>query len=332
MKGRDMSMTEVERIAEIKRRQTLLFDAFRHKDVLGGRYLVPAVDAERAIGDQFNKTYHGHRVLTDSFLDFFGGTLLAQIELNNKIGWPNEDQNYATCLMMFLTMFRSVRASDVAAVHAYPLQGYIIQRSIKDQAFILCAAASGLANFGALFGWEGMPEGDWNEDQQERVVKNRRKIENKIREKLIGTKSGLKPETIKLLLRLDQMFNTEAHRGLFSLFRESHRVMVEHRLDVSLVPPPDQLSDTMFANRATETNWMIHRLVPYLRRKDTPVKEEWSKNWKLLDDHFRWMVESLGAIGKDIAPAFIEFVDAKFKFDANTYYSEPNVVEPKEKV
>src|SRR5260370_15808372 len=89
----------------------------------------------------FVKTYYGHRVLTDAFLDFFGETLIEQIELNNKIGWPKEAQNYATCLMMFLTMFRSVRASDIASVHAYPLQGYIIQRSIKDQAFVLCAAA-----------------------------------------------------------------------------------------------------------------------------------------------------------------------------------------------
>jgi hypothetical protein len=32
------------------------------------------------------------------------------------------------------------------------------------------------------------------------------------------------------------------------------------------------------------------------------------------------------------APAFIEFIDAKFKFDADTHYSEPKVVEPKEKV
>jgi hypothetical protein len=88
----------------------------------------------------------------------------------------------------------------------------------------------------------------------------------------------------------------------------------------------------MFVNRATETNWMIHRLVPYMRRKDTPASGEWSKNWKLIEDDFRWMVEGLGAIGKDIAPAFIEFVDAKFKFDASTYYSEPKAVEPKEKV
>ena len=120
------------KMEEIKKRQQLLFDAFRYKDVLGGRYFAPAVDLEREIGAKLSDTYYGHRVLTDSFLDFFGGTLLQQIELNNQVGWPKEEQNYATCLMMYLMIFRSIRASDIASVHAYPLQGYIIQRSIKD--------------------------------------------------------------------------------------------------------------------------------------------------------------------------------------------------------
>ena len=316
---------------EIKKRQQLLFDAFRHNDVLGGRYFAPVVDIECEIGARLSDTYYGHRILTDSFLDFFGGTLLQQIELNNKAGWPNEEQNYATCLMMYLTIFRSIRASDIVSVHAYPLQGYIVQRSIKDQAFVLCAAASGIVGFGRLFGWEGLPEGQAPEERQDLVIKNRRKVEGMIKDRLIGPKSDLKPETIKLLLKFDQMFNIEAHRGLFSLFRESHKLMVEHKLDVSLVPSSDPLRDTMFVNRATETNWMVHRLVPYMRRKDTPVDEQWAKNWKLLDGHFRWMVEGLGAIGKEIAPAFIELIDAKFKFDASTHYSEPKSVPPREK-
>ena len=316
---------------EIKRRQTLLFDAFSHNGILGARYLGKTMDVEKAIGEVFVTTYHGHRVLTDSFLDFFGGTLLQQIALNNKVGWPNEEANYATCLLMYLTIFRSIRASEISSVNAYSLQGYIIQRSIKDQAFVLCAAASGIAGFGRLFGWEGLPEGQKPEERQELVVKNRRKVEGMIKDRLIAPRSDLKPETSKLLLKLDQMFNIEAHRGLFSLFRESHNLMVEHKLDVSLVPPPDPLRDTMFINRATETNWMVHRLLPYMRRKDTPTDEKWAKNWKLLDDHFRWMVEGLGAIGKEIAPAFIEFIDAKFKFDASTHNSEPKTVEPKEK-
>lgn len=319
-----MAEPDTVKTEEIKQRQTLLFEAFGYDGIYGGRTFGPVFEAEKKIGGIFNDTYYGARILTDSFLDFFGQTLLEQIELNNKIGWPQAEQNYATCVLMYLTIFRSVRASDVVASHAYPLQGYIIQRSIKDQAFILAAAANNMADFATLFGRKGLPEDrPWTEEDNEKAVKNRRTAENKIREKLIGSKSNLKPETIKLLVKVDQMFNVESHRGLFTLFGESHKLLIEHKLDVSLVAPPNKVSDPMFVNRSTETNWMIHRLVPYMRRKDTPVNETWNKNWKLLDDHFRWMVEGLGAIGKAIAPAYLEMIDAKFKFDAGTYYSEP---------
>jgi hypothetical protein len=193
---------------EIKQRQKLLFDAFGHNGIYGGKYFGPVYDAEKKIGGIFNDTYYGLRILTDCFLDFFGQTLLEQIELNNTKGWPQEEANYATCVLMYLTIFRSVRASDVCASNAYPLQGYIIQRSIKDQAFILWAAASNIADFPTLFGRKGLPEDrPWTDEDNEKAIKNRRSIENKVREKLIGAKSDLKPETIKLLLKVDGMFN-----------------------------------------------------------------------------------------------------------------------------
>ena len=46
--AKDAAKTE-----EIKKRQQLLFGAFRHNEVLGGRYFVSVVDAERAIGAKF---------------------------------------------------------------------------------------------------------------------------------------------------------------------------------------------------------------------------------------------------------------------------------------
>ena len=319
-----VAKADAVKVEEIKLRQTKLFKAFGHEGVYGGKYFAPVVDKEQEIGSVFNSTYHGLRILTDCFLDFFGQTLLEQIELNNKKGWPQADANYATCVLMYLTIFRSVRASDVCASNGYPLQGYIIQRSIKDQAFILCAAANNMADFATLFGWKGLPDDKpWTDEDNKTAIKNRRTIENQIRERIIGSKSGLKDETIKLLVKVDGMFNTEAHRGLFTLFSESHKLLVEHKLDVSLVSGPNKTSDLMFVNRATEMNWMIHRLVPFMRRKDTPKNETWDTNWKLLDDHFRWMVEGLGAIGKEIAPAYLEMIDAKFKFDASAYYTEP---------
>ena len=207
-----------DRSAEIKSRQDKLSAAFSHNGIVGGRVLGPTMDNERTAGDLFVQKFHGHRLLTDAFLDFFGSTIMEQRELNRKIGWP-QDQCYLTNLMMYLTMFRAVRASEVASVNGYTLQGYVIQRSVKDQAFVLWGAASGFATFGQLFGWEGLPGGERSKEQEAQVIKNRMVIERDIREKLIGKDSGLSCSTQMELERWNQMLNAEAHRGLYSLPR-----------------------------------------------------------------------------------------------------------------
>jgi hypothetical protein len=115
-------MSDDKRAAEIKKWQDGLFDAFRHNGVLGDRYFGPVMDMEPQIGGVFVEKYYGHRVLTDSFMDFFGETLSKQREYNEQKGWPKDRPYYVTCLVMYLTMFRSLRAAEVAALNGYPLQ------------------------------------------------------------------------------------------------------------------------------------------------------------------------------------------------------------------
>jgi len=317
-------MADDAHTSEIKKWQDSLFAAFAHDGVLGGKYLGPVMDIEPEVGAAFNDKYYGHRVLTDSFMDFFGETIWKQAEYCNKNGWPQDREYYVTCLLMFLTMFRSFRSAELLALQGgYPLQGYIIQRSLKDQVFALCAAANGVASFGKLFGWQGMGGGEWSKDQYGKVIKNRMQIEDKIVRNIIGKDSGLTAETQDALMQWNRLFNWEAHRGLLTLFRASHRVFVEKKLEMVLGPVPDELNESMYMNRCTEIGWMILRLLPYMRRSETPKDEDWNRKWKLLDDSFRMMVDGLGGLGKEIAPAFTELVGAKFNFSPETYYSEP---------
>jgi hypothetical protein len=60
-----------------------------------------------------------------------------------------------------------------------------------------------------------------------------------------------------------------------------------------------------------------------VRRADTPDNAEWTRKWKVLDDSFRQMLESLSNLGKKIADAFIEMMDSKFKFDPSLHYFDP---------
>ena len=282
------------------------------------------MDLEPNMGAAFNDKYYGHRVLADSFMDFFGETIWKQAEFNNNKGWPQDREYYVTCLLMFLTMFRSFRSGELLALQGgYPLQGYIIQRSLKDQALALCAAANGIASFGKLFGWEGMGGGEWSKENYGDVIKNRMKIEDKIVRNIIGKNSGLTAD-----LRTRSFSGIDCSTGkrieAYSiLFRASHRVLVQKKLEMVLGPVPDELNKSMYMNRCTEIGWMIHRLLPYMRRNETPKDEAWDIKWKLLDNSFSMMVNGLGAMGKKIAPAIIELMGAKFDFGPATYFSEP---------
>jgi hypothetical protein len=228
---------------EIKKWQESLFEAFAYNDVLGGRYLSPAMGIEKVVGSVFVDKYRGHRVLTDAFMDFLGATIWAQAEYNNANGWPQKSPYYVTCLLMYLTMFRSFRAAELLSLHGYPLQGYVLQRSLKDQAYCLCAAANGMATFGELFGWEDI--GEITEERYATVIKNRRKIEEQTRDQLVGSKSGLSAEAQHELLQWERLFNFEAHRGLFTLFRAVRRVLVQKKLEMVLGPTPDEMNESI---------------------------------------------------------------------------------------
>ena len=311
----------MSRSEEIKQFQEQLEDVFSYRGVRGGRFLLPTMSMEEKVGCSFVKKFHGHRVLTDCFLDFFAETLNAQADYNYRFGWPKEPF-YLTCLMMYVTMFRGARAAEILSVNAYPMQGYAAMRSVRDQAWVLWAAAKGIGTFGELFGWEGVVGTDWTPEQEAKIVSNRRKFEGFIRSNVIGKRSGLSDDSQAELLRWDRMFNQEAHRGLFTLFRASKDVLDPKGRGFSLVPYPDETLDAMFLNRSTEVNWMILRLLPFVRRKET-YYDSWSSKWKLLDNSFKFMHRGFSELGKKIAPAFTEMLEKKFDFDDQLFFIEP---------
>jgi hypothetical protein len=264
---------------------------------------------EKAVGQLFARKYHGHRLLTDAFLDFFADTLQTQLAFHSQHGWPSNEPNYALTFFMYLTMFRTVRATEVLSVNGYPLQGYALQRSIKDQVFILCAVANNVVGFNEMFGWQEGPE---------KMAANRMKTEHKIRSVIIGKESSLSDETQAELLGWDQMFNFETHRGLFTLF-DTLDDALKGKLDV-VGPSPEEKNDAVFINRSNELNWMILRLIPCIRRKEIIWSDEWTQKWELLEESFRMMNEGFADLGKKIPLAHLEMIELKFKFGPDHYY------------
>jgi hypothetical protein len=315
-------MTDEESKQRISQWQDRLHKAFDYNGVLGGKFLLGVMQLEGLVGEQFVQKYHGHRLLTDAFLDFFAETLQTQLAFHSQHGWPSNEPNYALTFFMYLTMFRTVRATEVLSANGYPLQGYALQRSIKDQIFILWAVANNIMGFNEMFGWqEGLPLDGTRDEAMKKMAAARMKTEREIRSLIIGKESGLSEGTQAELLGWEQMFNVETHRGLFTLV-DAVKDALKGKL-VVVGPRPDEMSDAMFFNRSNELNWMILRLIPCMRRKELIWSGEWTKKWDLLEDSFRMMNEGFAHLGKKIPLVHLEMIETKFKFGLDHYYIEP---------
>jgi hypothetical protein len=315
-------MTDEDSEQKLVEWQDRMHEAFDYKGVLGGKFLLRTLQLEEAVGQLFVKKYHGHRLLTDAFLDFFGESIQTQLAYHSQAGWPPNEPNYALTFLMYKTMFSTVRATEILSVHGYPLHGYALQRSIKDQIFILCAVAHNMMGSDEMFGW---PEGGGLSGTEAEITRRttavRRNTERKIHSLIVGEESGLSQETQAELLAWDQMFNAETHRGLFTLFTSLGDAL-KGKLDV-VGPSPNERSEAMFFNRSNELNWMILRLIPCMRRKEIVWSDEWTKKWDLLEESFRMMNEGFADLGKKIPLAHLEMIEVKFKFGLDYYYIEP---------
>jgi hypothetical protein len=316
-------MTDEESKQQILQWQNRLHDAFAYNGVLGGKFLAGIMDLEKTVGQLFVQKYRGHRLSTDAFLDFFAETLQTQLAFHSERGWPSNEPYYAPTFLMYLTMFRTVRATEVLSVHGYPLQGYALQRSIKDQVFILYAVANNMMGLSEMFGLEALTLDGTETANIKKMGAHRMNTERKIRSIIIGEESGLSEETQAELLVWEQMFNVETHRGLFTLFHTLGDAL-RGMLDV-VGPSSEERNDAMFINRSNELNWMILRLIPCIRRKELVWSEEWKKKWQLLEESFRMMNQEFADLGKEIPLAHLETIEMKFKFGLDHYYMEPKV-------
>jgi hypothetical protein len=84
-------------------------------------------------------------------------------------------------------------------------------------------------------------------------------------------------------------------------------------LSFQLGPPTDDLAAAMFLNRSMELNWIALRLLPYMRRPDTPPSEDWNAKWSLLDDSFKFMFDGFNELGKKTAPALLRNAAGKIQ-------------------
>lgn len=214
-----------------------LEDNFTYNGVLGGRILPSTMEQERISGAYFIQKFHGHRVLADSFLDFFAITLRSAGEGHSRHGWPKHPY-YPVCLVEFITQFRGMRAAEVLSVNGYPLDGYALQRNLKDQAIFLGAIVGGISSFPALYGLKEQSIVPWTKNDQRAAFNRRKGEEKRIFGEMIGKNSGLDATDLEALTQWNELFHVQVHgarlstmREIFSWIRDNKDFAVGPRMD-----------------------------------------------------------------------------------------------------
>jgi len=303
--------------------QKRLVDTFSTDEIVGKR-LMAIIEMEKAYGLHVVNEYHGYRVLTDSFFDFYIETLHAADDWISVNGFPSDAPSYSSVFLFYVMSFRRLRAAENLFLCGYPMDGYSLLRDMKDRAICMGAIMNRLGSFSSLYLGERHIDDQGktlSRDEYIDVSKNREKKERAVRKQMIGEESGLTAEQIYELKRWDKLFNEEVHGSRFSYFMEGGPWLKGEK-PLSLGPIPNNPSIGMYMNRSNEIGWMIFRTLPFLQLSSGAFGEEWARKWHILDESFRSAIEDLGHMNKKIAWAIIALVDQKFRLSPEEIYFE----------
>ena len=254
----------------------------------------------------FRTKFNGHCTLHNSFIEFFGQTLIGVAKSLGTEGWPKNKPSYPALFIKYLGLLRKFRAAELTAVHGYPVEAYAMLRGVRDEAFVLAALALGYADLPAVMKY--VPIGDDSKEARQAHTA-KQDLENGIRSQLIGPRSGLPQPVRATLQHWDRLFNQEVHGSRLSFVLELEKWIGPNTVVPFVVGP--QPTDDMWAlymNRVSELSWLIVRLLPLLLLSEGSLGPRWLSQRDLLDRSHRFMVKGLD---KDISRHFEEFLDTK---------------------
>lgn len=304
--------------------QKRLERTFSSKGIIGPR-LVDIINQENECGNYVINTFHGYRVLQDSFFDFFIDTLQKAGHFAREHGVPREATYYNITLLSQLTIFRSFRAAENLLLKGYPLDGYALLRDLKDRAIFQAAIMQGVTTFKKLHGYDILEtaKGNLSSDSElYKKAKKQQKIqEHKVLELFLGEKAGFDKDTFDELNRWEKMFHEEVHGSRFTFAIEGGD-WLRGKSPITTGPLPNTTAIAMYLNRSNEIGWMLLRTLPVLQLKPNALGDEWSSKWHVLDDSFRYSITSFAKMGKKIGHAILKLIDSKFNFNPTYVYKE----------
>lgn len=292
------------------------------QDRLQERFLCPPQELEAvrsqedSTAEELCSTLQGHRALLDSFHEFF----LRTFRLVRKPD-PEEpkSEEWWLLLLEFLTAFRSWRAAERIFRSGYPLAGFVLLRDLKDRAVILCAVGHGMSTLRQVQGHEAIEVEDAEIGTE--IKKLRKREEWRIRDLIVGDKSGLSPQARAEIAEWQEMFHTEVHGA--RLTQTEFLPWLKGEEPLTLGPRARESSGSAYTNRAAEVGWMWTRLFPLLQTGQG-FGTQWASDWRVLDDSFRYMVVTLKELEKPgltaLVDAMCELLAEEFAFDADARF------------
>jgi hypothetical protein len=291
----------------IKRLKTISL----HEGIQYGR-AYDLFEHEKKYGLEVAQKLIGYLSLSDAFKCFFLESVeIMNTELRPKASVPLSEF-YGLFVARLVHKFQSLFASERIALHGYPLHAYTLLRNIFDNTLLTSAALQKVTDFYSIEGIDPTKPFDMSK------VKNIRKAtEFAVRKKMVGVDSNLSQTTIDSLARWDEMFDYEVHGARLSLGNATG--WLKGLGPLPIMPLFNEKQFSMFMNRFAEVGWMVCRLLPALQPPNVSMPDTWKGKWRILDDSFEIMVESLFSdSGKLIGEAMVEFVKTKFPFNENT--------------
>lgn len=265
-------------------------------------------DAQEEYMQEVTK-YQEYLTISDGFKSYF----LETVELLNNYNLVPTEQ-YRIFIQRMVYGFQSFCGAETIALRGYPMQAYILLRNIYDDMELTSAVMQKMADFYYI---QGIEPGQGKELAS--VTRLRKRREADIRKKMSGNMSGLSPSTVAELARWDRLFDYETHGGRLSLAQASGWISGEESLAVS--PLFNEREYALFTNRASEISWMIHRLIPLIQPPTSLFPDDWKDKWCIIDDCFDTYVSALTIqLGKRIGTAIVEYVKAKYPFDADSVF------------
>lgn len=264
--------------------------------------------AEDRFGEQALKMY-GFVALSRAFQSFVVETILT--------GRGAVQAAPATHTFMWLaprvnTCFQTICAAERSAMLGYPVPAFAQLRNVFDTAVINSAVAQGFVTCDQA---EGIETGKPFDPVQARRA--RKRIEADVNARMYGERCGLSDRAREQLRKLNSLYDDETHGQRLSRTQASQWLAGQGPM--FLLPNYDEMNYALFMNRFSEVSWMVHRLLPLLRIAGSEWPHRWQERWKTLDMCFCQTLASMTRqLKKPIGAAVVEFVAAKFPFDASS--------------